>query len=296
MNRNVIVSCAVTGSGDTVGKHPSIPVTPEEIATAAIEAAKAGAAIVHIHVREPDSGKPSRRVELYREVVERIRSSDVDVIINLTTGMGGDLFLGPDDAPMNFGDDTDCVGMMERIKHVEELLPEICSLDCGSFNYAEGNYVYISTPNMLEQGAKRLQEIGVKPELEVFELGQLSFAKYMMTQGLLDSPPLFQVCLGIRWAAEANTASFKTMVDALPDDCNWGGFGVGAMEMPMVAQAVLLGGNVRVGLEDNLYLEKGVFASNAQLVEKARNIIQLMGCSIQTAAEARQTLGLRDPS
>ncbi len=296
MNRNVIVSCAVTGSGDTVGKHPSIPVTPEEIATAAIEAAQAGAAIVHIHVREPDSGKPSRRVDLYRGVVERIRSSDVDVIINLTTGMGGDLFLGPDDAPMNFGDATDCVGMMERIKHVEELLPEICSLDCGSFNYAEGNYVYISTPNMLEQGAKRLQEIGVKPELEVFELGQLSFAKYMMTQGLLDSPPLFQVCLGIRWAAEANTASFKTMVDALPDDCNWGGFGVGAMEMPMVAQAVLLGGNVRVGLEDNLYLEKGVFASNAQLVEKARNIIQLMGCSIQTAAEARQTLGLRDPS
>ena len=296
MNRNVIVSCAVTGSGDTVGKHPSIPVTPEEIATAAIEAAKAGAAIVHIHVREPDSGIPSRRVDLYRGVVERIRSSDVDVIINLTTGMGGDLFLGPDDAPMKFGDATDCVGMMERIKHVEELLPEICSLDCGSFNYAEGNYVYISTPNMLEQGAKRLQEIGVKPELEVFELGQLSFAKYMMTQGLLDSPPLFQVCLGIRWAAEANTASFKTMVDALPDDCNWGGFGVGAMEMPMVAQAVLLGGNVRVGLEDNLYLEKGVFASNAQLVEKARNIIQLMGCSIQTAAEARQTLGLRDPS
>jgi len=197
---------------------------------------------------------------------------------------------------MNFSEATDCVGMMERIEHVEELLPEICSLDCGSFNYAEGNYVYISTPNMLEQGAKRLQEIGVKPELEVFELGQLSFAKYMMTQGLLDSPPLFQVCLGIRWAAEANTASFKTMVDALPDDCNWGGFGVGAMEMPMVAQAVLLGGNVRVGLEDNLYLEKGVFASNAQLVEKARNIIQLMGCSTQTAAEARQTLGLRDPA
>ena len=267
MNRNVIVSCAVTGSGDSVGKHPAIPVTPEEIATAAIEAAKAGAAIAHIHVREPDSGKPSRRVELYREVVERIRSSDVDVIINLTTGMGGDLFLGPDDEPMNFTDATDCVGMMERMEHVEELLPEICSLDCGSFNYAEGNYVYISTPNMLEQGAKRLQEIGVKPELEVFELGQLSFAKHMMTQGLLDSPPLFQVCLGIRWAAEANTASFKTMVDSLPEGCNWGGFGVGAMEMPMVAQAVLLGGNVRVGLEDNLYLEKGVFASNAQLVE-----------------------------
>jgi|TARA_B110000495_G_scaffold196236_1_gene204817 uncharacterized protein (DUF849 family) len=295
MNRNVIVSCAVTGSGASVDKHPAIPVTPKEIAAAAIEAAKAGAAIAHIHVREPDSGKSSRRVELYREVVSRIRESNVDVIINLTTGMGGDLFLGPDEEPMNFSDNTDCVGMMERIKHVEELLPEICSLDCGSFNYAEGDYVYISTPNMLEQGARRLQEIGVKPELEVFELGHISFTKHLIAQGLLDDPPLFQVCLGIRWAAEANTASFKTMVDALPEGCNWAGFGTSAMEMPMVAQAVLLGGNIRVGLEDNLYLEKGVFASNGQLVERACNIVQLMGCTIQTPSEARQTLGLKRP-
>ena len=293
MNRNIIVTCAVTGSGDSVGKHPAIPVTPNEIANAAIEAAKAGAAIAHIHVREPDSGKPSRRVELYSEVVSRIRESNVDVIINLTTGMGGDLFLGPDEEPMNFSDNTDCVGIMERIKHVEELLPEICSLDCGSFNYAEGDYVYISTPNMLEQGARRLQEIGVKPELEVFELGHISFAKHLMAQGLLDDPPLFQVCLGIRWAAEASTASFKTMVDALPEGCNWAGFGTSAMEMPMVAQAVLLGGNIRVGLEDNLYLEKGVFASNGQLVERACNIVELMGCSIQTPSEARETLGLK---
>lgn len=293
MNRNVIVTCAVTGSGDSVDKHPAIPVTPKEIANAAIEAAKAGAAIAHIHVREPDSGKPSRRVELYSEVVSRIRESNVDVIINLTTGMGGDLFLGPDEEPMNFSDNTDCVGIMERIKHVEELLPEICSLDCGSFNYAEGDYVYISTPNMLEQGARRLQEIGVKPELEVFELGHISFAKHLMAQGLLDDPPLFQVCLGIRWAAEASTASFKTMVDALPEGCNWAGFGTSAMEMPMVAQAVLLGGNIRVGLEDNLYLEKGVFASNGQLVERACNIVELMGCSIQTPSEARETLGLK---
>jgi uncharacterized protein (DUF849 family) len=185
--------------------------------------------------------------------------------------------------------------MMERIKHVEELLPEICSLDCGSFNYAEGDYVYISTPNMLEQGARRLQEIGVKPELEVFELGHISFTKHLIAQGLLDDPPLFQVCLGIRWAAEANTASFKTMVDSLPEGCNWAGFGTSAMEMPMVAQAVLLGGNIRVGLEDNLYLEKGVFASNGQLVERACNIVQLMGGSIQTPSEARQTLGLKSP-
>ncbi len=293
MNRNVIVSCAVTGSGDTVGKHPAIPVTPEEIATAAIEAAKAGAAITHIHVREPDTGKPSRRVELYREVVERIRESDVDVIINLTTGMGGDLFFGPDDDPLKFAENTDCVGQMERMRHVEELLPEVCSLDCGSFNYSGGDYVYIATQNMLEMGAKRLQEIGVKPELEVFELGHLSFAKHLLAQGLLDDPPLFQICLGIPWAAEATTAAFKAMVDELPQGANWAGFGIGAMEMPMVTQAVLLGGNIRVGLEDNLYLEKGVFASNAQLVERACNIVQLMGCSIQTPAEARQTLGLR---
>ena len=293
MNRNVIVSCAVTGSGDTVGKHPAIPVTPAEIATAAIEAAKAGAAITHIHVREPDTGKPSRRVELYREVVERIRESDVDVIINLTTGMGGDLFFGPDDDPLKFAESTDCVGQMERMRHVEELLPEVCSLDCGSFNYSGGDYVYIATQNMLEMGARRLQEIGVKPELEVFELGHLSFAKYLLAQGLLDDPPLFQICLGIPWAAEATTASFKAMVDQLPQGANWAGFGIGAMEMPMVTQAVLLGGNIRVGLEDNLYLEKGVFASNAQLVDRACNIVQLMGCSIQTPAQARQTLGLR---
>lgn len=293
MNRNVIISCAVTGSGDTVGKHPDIPVTPKQIANAAISAAKAGAAIAHIHVREPDTGKPSRRVELYREVVERIRAADTDVIINLTTGMGGDLFFGPDEEPMKFTDDTDCVGQRERMLHVEELLPEICSLDCGSFNYAEGDYVYISTPNMIEVGARTLQEIGVKPELEVFDLGHLSFVKHLISKGIIDSPPLFQVCLGIRWAAEAKTGAFKAMVDELPDDCNWAGFGVGAMEMPMVAQAVLLGGNVRVGLEDNLYLERGVYASNAELVERARNIVELMGCSIQSPADARKTLGLR---
>jgi uncharacterized protein (DUF849 family) len=293
MNRNIIVTCAVTGSGDSVGKHPGIPVTPIEISNAAIDAAKAGAAIVHIHVREPDSGKASRRPELFREVVDRIRDSDVDVVINLTTGMGGDLFFGPDDKPMDFTADTDCVGQLERMRHVEELLPEICSLDCGSFNYAEGSYVYISTPGMLRLGTKRLQALGVKPELEVFDLGHVAFARQLLAEGLLDSPPLFQICLGIRWAAEADTRNFLTMVDQLPQGSHWAGFAVGAMEMPMVAQAALLGGNVRVGLEDNLFLEKGVFASNAQLVERACNIVQLMGCNIQTPAQARQTLGLK---
>ena len=294
MNRNVIISCAVTGSGDSVDKHPAIPITPEEIATAAIEAAKAGAAIAHIHVREPGTGKASRRVDLYREVVERIRESDTDVVINLTTGMGGDLFLGPDESPLDLTENTDLVGQVERMRHVEELLPEICSLDCGSFNYDEGNYVYVSTPGMLRLGAQRLQAIGVKPELEVFDLGHVSFAKQLFAENLLDDPPLFQVCLGIRWGAEANTRNFTAMVDQLPPGANWAGFGVGALEMPMVAQAVLLGGNVRVGLEDNLYLERGVFASNTQLVERARKIVELMGASVQTPEQARQTLGLKN--
>lgn len=180
MNRNVIISCAVTGSGNSVGKHPGIPVTPKEIATAAIEAARAGAAIAHIHVREPDSGRPSRRVDLHREVVERIRESETDVVVTLTTGMGGDLFLGPDENPLDLTENTDLVGQLERMRHIEELLPEICSLDCGSFNYDEGNYVYVSTPGMLRLGAQRLQAIGVKPELEVFDLGHLSFARQML--------------------------------------------------------------------------------------------------------------------
>jgi uncharacterized protein (DUF849 family) len=248
MNRNIIVSCAVTGAGDSVGKHPAIPVTPTEIAEAAIDAARAGAAIVHIHVRDPDTGKGCRRPDLFREVVDRIRDNETDVVLNLTTGMGGDLFFGPDEDTMNFTGNTDCVGQTERMIHVEELLPEICSLDCGSFNYAEGSYVYVSTPGMLRIGAKRLQAIGVKPELEVFDLGHIAFAKQLLAEGLLDDPPLFQVCLGIRWAAEADTRNFLTMVDQLPAGSNWAGFGVGAMEMPMVAQAALLGGNVRVGL------------------------------------------------
>jgi len=293
LNRHVIVTCAVTGSGDSVGTHPAIPVTPKEIAASGIEAAKAGAAIAHIHVREPDTGKYSRRPELFREVVDRIRDSDTDVVLNLTTGMGGDLFLGPDDDPLALRDNTDCVGQLERMQHVEELLPEICSLDCGSFNYDEGDYVYISSPAMLRLGAQRLQAIGVKPELEVFDLGHIAFAKQMIAEGLVDAPPLFQVCLGVRWGAGADTRNFQTMVDQLPQGCNWAGFGVGSLEMPMAAQAVLLGGNVRVGLEDNLYLEKGVFASNAQLVERAITIAQLMGCDIQTPAQARQTLGLK---
>jgi uncharacterized protein (DUF849 family) len=292
MNTEVIVSCAVTGAGDTVGKHPAIPVTPKQIADAAIEAAKAGAAIAHIHVRDPKTGKGSRDPALYREVVERVRSSDTDVVINLTAGMGGD-FEVRDDEPSKAGPGTDMVGALERLVHVEDLLPEICTLDCGTLNFGDGNMIYVSTPKYLRAGAKRIRELGVKPELEVFDTGHLWFAKQMLKEGLLAEPPLFQICLGIPWGAPADTTSMKAFVDQLPPNCHWAGFGISRMQMPMVAQAVLLGGNVRVGLEDNLFLEKGVFASNGQLVEKAIKIIQLMGARPLTPVEARRKLGLR---
>lgn len=295
MNHNPILSCAVTGGRDTLHRHPDIPVTPKQIAQAAVDAAKAGAAIAHLHVRDPETGKPSRRIDLFEEVVERIRESDTDVIINLTTGIGGDLYLGPDDDVLNFAEETDCVGQMERLAHVEATLPEICTLDCGSFNYMGDNYVYVSTQTMLEIGTRRLQEIGVKPELEIFDLGQLWFAKHMMEQGLIDTPAMLQLCLGIPWGAPATSNTMLAMVNELPEGCAWGGFAIGRMEFPMVAQAALLGGNVRVGLEDNLYLEKGVLASNAQLVEKARRIVNDLGLRVQTVSEARETLGLRDP-
>jgi uncharacterized protein (DUF849 family) len=292
MNFEIVITCAVTGAGDTVGKHPAIPVTPEQIAAAAIDAAKAGAAIVHCHVRDPETGKGARDVELYRETVDRIRSAETDVVINLTAGMGGDLVIGPDNAPTKFGDDTDLVGALERLPHVEELLPEICSLDCGSLNFGDGSLVYVSTPDMLRRGAKRIRELGVKPELEIFDTGNLSFALQMFKEDLLDPPPLFQLCHGIPWGAPADVGVFKSLVDQLPPGANWTAFALGRYQMAFAAQAVILGGNVRVGLEDNLYLEKGVFASNAQLVERARKIIELMGARVLGPDEVRTKFSL----
>ena len=292
MNFEVAITCAVTGAGDTVGKHPAIPVTPEQIAGSAIDAAKAGAAIVHCHVRDPETGKGARDVELYRETVDRIRSAETDVVINLTAGMGGDLVIGPDNAPTKFGDDTDLVGALERLPHVEELLPEICSLDCGSLNFGDGSLVYVSTPDMLRRGAKRIRELGVKPELEIFDTGNLSFALQMFKEDLLDPPPLFQLCHGIPWGAPADVGVFKSLVDQLPPGANWTAFALGRYQMAFAAQAAILGGNVRVGLEDNLYLEKGVFASNAQLVERARKIIELMGARVLGPDEVRTKFGL----
>jgi uncharacterized protein (DUF849 family) len=295
MNTDVVITCAVTGAGNTVAKHPGVPVAPRQIAEAAIEAAKAGAAIVHCHVRDPASGKGARAPALYSEVVERIRASDVDVVINLTAGMGGDFEVGPDDDPTRPGPLTDFVGPLERLVHIEELRPEICSLDCGSLNFGEGNFVVINTPQHLRAGARRMQELGVKPELEIFDTGNLWFAKQMLAEGLIDEPPLFQLCMGVPWGVPADARLMKAMVDLLPAGANWTGFGIGRMQMRVAAQAVLLGGHVRVGLEDNLYLERGVLASNAQLVEKAVRIVEALGARVLGPAEARARFGLKTP-
>ena len=257
MDRNVFITAAVTGSASTQHKSPHLPITPKAIAEDAIAFAKAGAAIGHIHVRDPKTGEATRDIKLYQEVVDRIRDKDTDVVINLTTGMGGDLYLGPAQDPTALGANTDLVGQVERQEHVELLLPEICSLDCGSFNYDVNNYIYVSTTDMLRIGAKRLQTPGVKPELEVFDLGYIWFAKQMIDEGIIDMSPLFQLCMGVKWGAEGTSRNMQTMVDNLPPGANWAGFGLGSTEIPMVAQAALLGGNVRGGLEDNLYLEKG---------------------------------------
>ena len=293
MNHDVIITCALTGAGDTSGRSPLVPVTPKQIAEAAVEAAKAGATVVHCHVRDPKTGQFSRDVALYRELMERIREADIDIIVNLTAGMGGDLHIGPGENPMEFGPNSDLVGPLTRLAHVEELLPEICTLDCGTLNFGDGDTIYVSTPAQLRAGAKRIQELGVKAELEIFDTGHLWFAKQMIKEGLLDNP-LFQLCLGIPWGAPADTTSMKAMVDNLPPDAVWAGFGIGRMQMPMAAQAMLLDSNVRVKLEDNLWLDRGVLATNGQLVERATEILSRLGARVLSPAEGRVKMGLKE--
>ena len=292
MNNEVIVTCAVTGAGDTLGKHPEVPVTPEQISNAAIAAAKAGASVAHIHVRDPETGLGSRDVNLFKEVVERIRDSETDIVINLTAGMGGD-WVPSEENPSMPGPGTDMIGPEERLGHVKEIHPEICSLDCGTMNFGNGNEIYISPPGYLREMASMIQEWGVKPELEVFELGQIRFAKQMIKEGLINEPPMFQICLGIPWGAEQTVDSMKVMKDELPTNASWASFGIGRMQMPMAAAAVAMGGNVRVGLEDNLYLEKGVLASNDQLVTRVIEIIQRMGSRVLSPQETRDKLKLK---
>ncbi|MFJ8150012.1 3-keto-5-aminohexanoate cleavage protein [Streptomyces sp. NPDC096048] len=291
VTENVIITCALTGAGDTVRKSPHVPVTPEQIARNAVEAAAAGAAVVHIHVRDPETGDPSRDPKLYREVVERIKETGTDVVINLTAGMGGDLVIDPDD-PLTHLPGTDLVSGLERLPHVEDLLPDICTLDCGSLNFGDGSNLYVSTPDMLRTGARRIQELGVRPELEIFDTGQLWFAKQLLAEGLLDDPTVFQLCMGIPWGAPADPGVLQSMVNMLPDGARWASFALGRMQMPWVAQSILLGGHVRVGLEDNLYLGKGNKATNAQLVERAVTLTESIGARVATPDEARATLGL----
>lgn len=292
MNDSVIITCALTGAGDTVGRSPHVPVTPEQIARSAVEAAEAGAAVVHIHVRDPETGAPSRDPRLYREVVERVKETGTDVVINLTAGMGGDLVIDPE-APLTQLPGTDLVSGLDRLPHVEDLLPDICTLDCGSLNFGDGSNLYVSTPDMLRTGAGRIQDLGVRPELEIFDTGQLWFAKQLLAEGLLDDPTVFQLCMGIPWGAPAEPGVLKAMVDILPEGAQWASFALGRTQMPWVAQSILLGGNVRVGLEDNLYLSRGVKATNGQLVERAVQITELLGATVATPDEARQRLGLK---
>lgn len=292
MRDRVIVTAALTGAGDTVGKSEHVPVSPEQIAADAVAAARAGAAVVHIHVRDIDTGAGSRDVSLYREAVCRIRESDVDVIVNLTAGMGGDLFLDQED-PLKPVDGTDLVNATERLPHVEQLLPDICTQDCGSLNFGEGSQLYVSTPDMLRTGLRRIQELGVKPELEIFDTGQLWLTTKLIEEGLIDAPPLFQLCMGIPYGAPANPELLQTMVNMLPEGAQWASFAIGRNQLPWVAQSALLGGHVRVGLEDNLYLAKGLKATNAQLVERAVSIVEGLGGTVATPDEARAQLELK---
>ncbi|HUY83939.1 MAG TPA: 3-keto-5-aminohexanoate cleavage protein [Steroidobacteraceae bacterium] len=298
MNHEVIISCAVTGDDTKVTKSPHCAITPAEIAATAVAAAQAGAAIVHIHVRDPETGAFSMETRHYREVVKRIRESGVDVIVNLTCGMGGYIVVGDKGLADTPGPGSDFVNQEDRMRHVIDLChegkyrPEIATLDCGSLNFGDGNRAYVSTPNYLRRGAAILKDLKVKPELEIFDTGNLWFVKQMIKEGLLDTPSLIQLCMGIPYGVPADVGHLLAMVNALPPDCNWGTFAISRMQMPWLAQSVLLGGNVRVGLEDNLYLSKGVYASNAQLVAKGRSIIEAMGARVLTPAEARERLKL----
>jgi uncharacterized protein (DUF849 family) len=294
MNWDVFITCAITGAGDTTGKSPHVPVTPQQIAESAIDAAKAGAAIVHIHVRDPQTGKGSRDTGLYAEVVERVRAADVDVVVNLTAGMGGDLVLGGDEAvlPPN-PDGTDMAGATERLDHVRTILPEICTLDCGTMNFASGgDYIMVNTPGVLRSMAKQVQALGVRPELEVFDTGHLVQVKEMVRDGLLDDPVMIQLCMGIAYGAPDDPTTFMAMVNNLPNDCVFSGFSISRKQLPFVAMAALAGGNVRVGLEDNLYAGPGELATNARLVEKARNILENMNVRIMSPQAVRDKLKL----
>ncbi|MEM7271103.1 MAG: 3-keto-5-aminohexanoate cleavage protein [Pseudomonadota bacterium] len=293
MNREVFITCAVTGSGGTQDRSPHVPRSPAQIANSAIEAAKAGAAIVHCHVRDPETGAPARDPKLYREVVERIRDSETDAVINLTAGMGGDIITGPANAPLPLDPKgTDLIPAYDRVEHVIDSRPEICTLDCGTMNFAEADYIMANTPSMLEECARLMTESGVQIEIEAFDTGHLWLAKNLVERGFIKDPVLVQLCMGIPWGAPDDLNTFMAMVNNVPSDWTFSAFSIGRNEMPYVAAAVLAGGNVRVGLEDNLWLEKGVLATNAMLVERAVGIVEAMGARVIGPQDVRDKLGL----
>ena len=294
MNWDVFITCAITGAGDTTAKSPLVPVTPVEIAASAIDAAKAGAAVVHIHVRNPETGQGARGTDLYREVVDRIRSSGTDVVINLTAGMGGDLVLGGDEAPLPHAEEgTDMAGATERLDHVRALLPEICTLDCGTMNFASGgDYIMVNSPAVLRSMARQVQELGVRPELEVFDTGHIVLAKELIREGLIDDPVMIQLCMGIAYGAPDDPTTLLSMVNLLPPGAVYSAFSIGRMQIPYVAMAALAGGNVRVGLEDNLYLGPGHKATNAELVARAKLLLESMNVRILGPQEVRDKLKL----
>ena len=292
MNREVFITCAVTGSGGTQDRSPHVPRSPQQIADSAIAAAKAGAAVVHCHVRDPETGAPSRDLAYYREVTDRIRDAEIDVVLNLTAGMGGDMIFGGADKPLPLADSTDMIGAEERVAHIAECLPEICTLDCGTMNFAEADYVMTNTPGMLTAMGRMMTELGVKPEVEAFDTGHLWYAKQLVADGVLEPDVLVQLCMGVPWGAPDDLNTFMAMVNNVPDNWHFSAFSLGRNQMAYVAAAVLAGGNVRVGLEDNLWLEKGVLATNEQLVARAKIIIENMGARIIGPEEVRQKLKL----
>jgi len=289
---NIFITCAITGSGSTQDLSSNVPRSPKQIADSAIAAAKAGAAVVHCHVRDPKTGVPSRDPRLYRELTDRIRDSKTDVILNLTAGMGGDMFFGPPSAPLPLKNETDMGSAESRMEPIADCLPEICTLDCGSMNFGEGDYVMTNTPDMLRTMGSMMTALGIKPEIEAFETGHLWFAKQLVKEGVIESPALVQLCMGIPWGAPNDLNTYMAMVNNIPSDWHWSSFSISRDQMPYVAASVLAGGNVRVGLEDNIWLEKGVLATNESLVKKATTIIEAMGSTLMSPQQVRDLLGL----
>src|ERR1700744_4957334 len=287
----VIITCAITGNLTRPDQSPYLPITPQQIADSALEAAEVGAAIAHIHVRDPKTGSPSMSIDLYRDVMDRIRARNSSLIINLTTGPGG-RFVPSEEDPKVAGPGTTLLQPERRVEHVELLRPDICTLDLNTMN--SGGQVVINTPRNVRKMAERMKAVGVLPEIELFDSGDCHLARDLFAEGVLQGPGLFSLVLGVKYGFNASSETMFYARSLLPPGATWSGFGIGRAEFPMVAQAWLLGGHVRVGMEDNLYMSKGVLAkSHAELVAHAAGILKSLGAGVASAQEARAMLDLR---